>query len=240
MSLPRILARADQPHEGGLVSLGLDHAAHLRSLRLKPGAALELLLPSGPWRADLATLERGPAVVRLVAPLGELREAAIPIEVFLPLTVQLSLVDDLLPPLVELGALRITPVVFARSEYDARKTQARRERWQRILEGATEQSHRGRLPELSDPAPFEALLACAAPQKWVAYEADTGAPNPALRLEPLALASGPEGGIADGEIEALRGAGWTAVHLGSAILRAVTAPVALLGAVQFELGRTGA
>jgi 16S rRNA (uracil1498-N3)-methyltransferase len=240
MSLPRILARAEQPREGGLVSLSPDHAAHLRALRLKPGSALELLLPSGPWRADLATLERGSAVVRLVAPLGELREAAIPIEFFLPLTAQLSLVDDLIPPLVELGALRLTPVVFARSEHDARKTLARRERWQRILVGAAEQSHRGRLPELSDPAPFEALLACGASQKWVAYEADTGVPNPALRSESLALASGPEGGITDGEIEALRGAGWTAIHLGRAILRAVTAPVALLGAVQFELGRSKA
>jgi 16S rRNA (uracil1498-N3)-methyltransferase len=111
------------------------------------------------------------------------------------------------------------------------------ERWRRILAGAVEQSHRGLLPDLAEPAPFEALLACSAPQKWVAYEVGTGAPNPALRREPLALASGPEGGITDPEFEALRAAGWAPVHLGRAILRAVTAPVALLGAVQFELGR---
>lgn len=236
MSLPRILARVDAPSEGALVPLGPDQAAHLRALRLKAGSALELLLPGGPWRADLAELGREGAQVRLVAPLHEDREAPIPIEVFLPVTAQLSLVDDLLPPLVELGAARIVPAVFARSEHDPRKTQARMERWRRILAGAVEQSHRGRLPDLAEPAPFEALLACRAPQKWVAYEEGTDLPNPRLRREPLALASGPEGGITAAEFEALRAAGWAPVRLGRAVLRAVTAPVALLGAVQFALG----
>jgi 16S rRNA (uracil1498-N3)-methyltransferase len=238
MSLPRILARAAAPVEGGLVPLGAEQATHLRALRLKPGSALELLLAEGPWKADLAELGRDSAVARLVAPLREDREAPIAIEVFLPLTAQLSLMDDLIPPLVELGVGRIVPAIFDRSEFDPRKTQARMDRWRRILAGAVEQSHRRFLPELADPAPFEALLTCASPQKWVAYEVGSGQPNPALRRAPLALASGPEGGITDEEFQALRAAGWVPVHLGKAILRAVTAPVALMGAVQFELGRS--
>lgn len=240
MSLPRILARAAEPAEGRLVPLGAEQVIHLRALRLKPGSALELLLPQGPWRADLAELGRESAVARLVAPLHEDREAPIPIEVFLPLTAQLSLVDDLIPPLVELGASRIVPAIFARSEFEPRKAAARLERWRRIVAGAVEQSHRGILPELADPAPFEALLACQAPQKWVAYEVGSGQPNPTLRHDGIALASGPEGGITDGEIEALRAVGWLPVQVGRAILRAVTAPVALLGAVQVELGRASA
>jgi len=237
MSLPRILAHIAEPAEGCLVPLDAEQAAHLRALRLKAGSALELLLGEGPWKAELAELGRDAAVARLVAPLNEDREPPIEIEIFLPLTAQLNLVDDLIPPLVELGAGRIVPVIFARSEFDPRKTQDRMERWRRILKGAVEQSHRSILPHVADPAPFETLLACPAPQKWVAYEVDSGQPNPSLRRENLALTSGPEGGITDGEIEALRAAGWTPVHLGQAILRAVTAPVALLGAVQFELGR---
>ena len=85
--------------------------------------------------------------------------------------------------------------------------------------------------------PFAALLTWKAPQKWVAYELITDKANPTLSSEDLAFTSGPEGGITDGEFAALSAAGWQPVSLGRSILRAVTAPVALLGAVQFELGR---
>ena len=235
MSLPRLAMSADEPREGWVVELGAEQAQHLRALRLKPGGALELLLAQGPWRADLVSLERGQARVRLVAPLEEDREPPVPIEVFVPLTAQLALVDDLLPALVELGATRLVPIAWERSEYDPRRTLARMERWRRLLVGAAEQSHRSRIPMLADPAPFEALLHCEAPQRWVAYEVP-GA-NPRLGEGPVALASGPEGGITDREIECLAQAGWVTVSLGRSILRAVTAPVALLGAVRFGLGR---
>jgi 16S rRNA (uracil1498-N3)-methyltransferase len=69
----------------------------------------------------------------------------------------------------------------------------------------------------------------------VAYELATGERNPDLRREALSFTSGPEGGIADEEFAALAQAGWQAVSLGRSILRAVTAPVALLGAAQFQL-----
>jgi 16S rRNA (uracil1498-N3)-methyltransferase len=84
--------------------------------------------------------------------------------------------------------------------------------------------------------PFEALIAWPTAQKWVAYELATGEANPVLRPEALAFTSGPEGGITDDEYTALAAAGWASVSLGRSILRAVTAPVALLGAVQFQLG----
>jgi 16S rRNA (uracil1498-N3)-methyltransferase len=239
MSLPRfVIGEAlPSPAEGALVRLGDEAARHLGVLRLKPGAALELLLPEGAWRADLAELARHHALARLVAPLAEQREAAIPLIACLPLTAQLSLMDDLLPPLVELGASLLQPVIYARSEYDARKTAARMERWGRIVHSACEQSHRGRIPELREAIPFAALLDLDAPQKWVAYELATGTANPALRREALAFTSGPEGGITDDEFAALARAGWQPVSLGPAILRAVTAPVALLGAVQYALHR---
>ena len=205
-------------------------------LRLAPGAALELVLPAGPWRADLAELGKDRAVARLVAPLREDREAPFPIEAWLPLTAQLSLIDDLLPPLVELGAGTIRLVAYQRSEFDPAKAAARMERWQRIILGAGEQSHRSRLPALSAPCGFDSLLQAPAGQKWVAYEVAAGRANPRLAPGPVAFTSGPEGGITDHEIQALQGAGWIPVTLGGSILRAVTCPVALLGAIRFQMG----
>lgn len=233
MSVPRLVAAVLAPQDGQLVRLGAEQAQHLRALRLRPGEALELLLEDGPWRADLALLERDWAEVRLVGPVREQREPPFPIEVYLPITVQLGLVDDLLPPLVELGATRLRPIAWARSGYDARRTLARLERWRRIVAGAAEQSHRDRIPILDDPAPFTALLACAVGQRWLASELPSGEANPPLQAAAIALASGPEGGISDAELADLRTAGWRPVSLGRSILRAVTAPVALLGAVRY-------
>jgi 16S rRNA (uracil1498-N3)-methyltransferase len=237
MSLPRLFLDARPTLEGQLVPLGLEVTRHLKALRLKPGAALELVLGDQAWTADLTELDRDRASARLVMPLQEEREPPIPLQACLPLPAQLSLFDEWLPPLVELGATLIQPVVYSRSEFQGAKTAARLERWARIIQSACEQSHRTRLPELRPPMPLAALLTWEAPQKWVAYELATGQANPVLRRETLAFTTGPEGGITDGEFAALTAAGWQPVSLGRSILRAVTAPVALLGAVQFELGR---
>jgi len=235
MSLPRFfLPHAPAPVQGALIPLEPAQARHLWVLRLAPGAAVELVLPSGPWKGDLAELTKDGARVRLVGPLAERREPPFPIAAWVPVTAQLSLLDDLLPPLVELGATLIQPVAYYRSEFDPDKTTARFERWQRIVRGACEQSHRSRLPLLAEPVRFEALLKEEA-QRWVAYELPSGAGNPVLERGPVAFTSGPEGGITDQEFKALTQAGWKAVTLGSSILRAVTCPVALLGAIRFQL-----
>ncbi len=236
MSVPRFfLSHAPTPSEGVLVTLEPAQARHLWVLRLGAGAAVELVLPTGPWRADLAETGKDKAVVRLVKPLAEEREPSFPIHAWIPVTAQISLLDDILPPLVELGVCSIHPVAYRRSEYDAAKTLARYDRWQRIIQGACEQSHRTRVPALARPEPFEALLTVDVAQRWVAYEVPAGTPNPSAGPEPIAFTSGPEGGITDGEFAALKGAGWLPVTLGASILRAVTCPVALLGAIRFQV-----
>ncbi len=239
MSLPRffLLDHTGPVAEGSVVRLNPEATRHLKALRLRPGQALEAVLPGGLWRCDLAVLDRDRAEARLVAPLEESREPSVPLEGWLPLTAQLSLWDDWLPPLVELGITRIIPVVYGRSEYEPRKTAAKRERWERLILAACEQSHRSTLPVLEDPVPFSVLPKVETPQRWVAYELQTGASNPALERGPLAFTSGPEGGITDAEFGALDAAGWRPVSLGRSILRAVTTPVALLGAIQMDLGR---
>ena len=108
MSIPRFFVPlADVVHEGTQVPLEPAQARHLWVLRVPRGSALELVLPSGPWRADLSDLGKDHALARLVAPLQEDREAPVAIEAFVPVTAQLSLLDDLLPPLVELGVTLI-------------------------------------------------------------------------------------------------------------------------------------
>lgn len=234
MSLPRIfIPHAPLATEGAVIPMGPDEARHLKALRLHPGDALELVLASGLWKAEVAQMQRERALVRLVGPLTEDREPPAPLHLCIPLTAQLSLVDEMLPPLVELGATLIQPIIYARSETDAKKAAPKHDRWLRLIQSAAEQSHRSVLPELRGPAPFETLLRWNAPHKWVAYELPTGNSNPSLADGALALTSGPEGGITDDEFAALQKAGWKPVSLGKSILRAVTAPAALLSAARF-------
>jgi len=106
MSLPRFfLPKASIPSVGALIPLEPAQARHLWVLRLGAGAAVELVMPTGPWRGDLAELAKDHALVRLVGPLTETREPHFPIHAWLPLTRQLSLLDELLPPLVATGLL---------------------------------------------------------------------------------------------------------------------------------------
>lgn len=100
MSLPRLFLDALPAGENILIPLGSEAARHLKALRLKPGSALELVLGDQPWTADLAELDRGRAVARLVAPLLEDREPPMALQACLPLPAQLSLFDEWLPPLV--------------------------------------------------------------------------------------------------------------------------------------------
>ncbi|MDE3033258.1 MAG: 16S rRNA (uracil(1498)-N(3))-methyltransferase, partial [Acidobacteriota bacterium] len=64
MSLPRFFLDPPPaaPAEGLTLPLGAETARHLKALRLRPGAALELVLDGAAWRADLAELDRDRAL----------------------------------------------------------------------------------------------------------------------------------------------------------------------------------
>jgi 16S rRNA (uracil1498-N3)-methyltransferase len=60
---------------------------------------------------------------------------------------------------------------------------------------------------------------------------------PVLDCDEIVLVIGPEGGVADDELELFRDAGATAARLGENVLRTSTAGVAALSVLQTRLGR---
>jgi 16S rRNA (uracil1498-N3)-methyltransferase len=224
-------------HENLVLTLSAEQAKHVSALRLALGASLEILAPSGIWRAELVGADKHAASIRLVSPIDENREPPVEIQACMPITAQLSLWDDFLPGAVELGATLIQPIIYERSQYDRRKVDLRMGRWRKIILSACEQSHRTKVPELLPPMPVELLKSWGACQRWVAYEVNIEGPNPRLVFGDIAFTHGPEGGIADAEIELLRNSGWQPISLGKSILRAATCPIAILGAIQVELAR---
>ncbi len=94
-----------------------------------------------------------------------------------------------------------------------------------VVEAAAEQSHRGRIPEVTAPMTLPEALGLVAGTPLVIL--DPLATEPVRRRQnAVALAVGPEGGWTDDEMAAMVATGATRATLGPRILRARLAPVA--------------
>lgn len=124
----------------------------------------------------------------------------------------------------ELGVSRIVPVETARSE----KKGFNRERSEKILREAAEQSGRATIPELVDVIDIKNIphagLAVFDPRSEVSAR---GYFNTRMN-DPISLLVGPEGGFTDEEIALFRAQNIPIVTTGPTILRAETAAIAAL------------
>lgn len=150
----------------------------------------------------------------------------------------------------EVGVSAFVPVITQRSLVRNAKSAAnKRERWERIITEAAEQSGRGRLPRLHEPLLFAEALARAASSDCTLIpweKATAGTLRAALRKLPddlrqpiIALFIGPEGGYSEEEIDQATTAGAIPVTLGRRILRTETAAVVAAAVVLYELGDMG-
>jgi 16S rRNA (uracil1498-N3)-methyltransferase len=141
----------------------------------------------------------------------------------------------------ELGVGRIVPVAASRSEKGLIAGAAKRaERWQKILAGASEQSRRVRVPNLTEATrSADAFRAANADLRILLSERE----NAAILREVLtgqnppsvALAIGPEGGWTDEEFADAGSAGFREASMGKMILRTETAVTAAVACLNFAL-----
>jgi 16S rRNA (uracil1498-N3)-methyltransferase len=161
----------------------------------------------------------------------------------LPLAVTLAVgmpandrMDALVEKATELGVAAIQPLMCERSvlRLAGERADKRREHWQGIAVAACEQSGRTRVPVVAPVCELERWLregAGALPAaRWVLSLGDDARPAPAAPAGPGAVVvlSGPEGGLSPGEEQAARAAGFAPRSLGPRVLRADTAPLAVL------------
>ncbi|NJL47813.1 MAG: 16S rRNA (uracil(1498)-N(3))-methyltransferase [Leptolyngbyaceae cyanobacterium SM2_5_2] len=143
--------------------------------------------------------------------------------------------DDIVRQATELGVTVLQPLITERTLQ--RPSANKLERWRRIAAEATEQSERRLMPAVKAPVGWSQYLQQAnSGQRWLCVARRT-APH-LLTLaqqnstQEMLIATGPEGGWADAEINAAVEAGFQLASLGSHILRAVTAPLAALAIVM--------
>jgi len=180
----------------------------------------------------------------------------LPVEITLAVALPKKGLDEIVRCTCELGVTSIVPIISARTLL--KPSPQKLERWRRIATEAAEQSERQVVPTILEPGNFTTFLSnvkserSLEPQKYVCV-ARKNAPHLldllaakrqskrgkteflANNNTSIIIASGPEGGWTNSEVEEAIASGFQPVSLGRRILRAVTAPVVALSLVAAAL-----
>ena len=209
--------------------LSPDESQHLRVLRLRPGATVRVFDgQGGEADATLIRLDEGGAMLELGEAVHNDRETPQPVTLAVAL-----LKGDKLSDVVRAGTeLGVTTFQLLQTRHaDVPEIgEQKLIRLRRIAAEASKQSRRAVTPEVLAPMPITGLKLDG--QGFLAHPGSEARLTERLDWSgPVTLVSGPEGGFSEGEVSALVGRGFVAVTLGPRILRAETAPLALLGAL---------
>ena len=143
----------------------------------------------------------------------------------------------------ELGVSRIIPILTQRTNVRFRAEQATRrlERWQRIIQSATEQCGRATIPTIEDVVHFRPLIRQLKGQALLPTLAQHGRTiaecvNSTSKVTGVTVLIGPEGDFTDEEVELALNCGIQPVRLGPFTLRAETAAVVALTLIQHAVG----
>jgi len=221
--------------EIALPSGAAHHAGQV--LRLRVGDALTLFDgEGGEYDAQVARVTSKAVSVRVIERQGIERESPLQITLVQSLIAS-ERMDYTIQKAVELGALAIVPVASARSvtRLEGARVERRLEHWRQIAIASCEQCGRNRVPAVHPPCELREWLrrpSKANPRILLAPKAtrslgDLEAPTAAIEL-----LIGPEGGLAPEEEAAALAAGFVAVALGPRVLRAETAGLAALAAMN--------
>ncbi len=204
-------------------------AAHLRVLRANVGDMVTLFDGAG-LEADAKILALEDFTITLE--VGESR--VVNLEPPQEITLAIALLkgdklSEVVRAATELGVSRFQ--LLTTDHADVKEIGAQKlERLQRVALEASKQCRRAVTPLVLSPIKLKTLepVTCG----LVAHPGSSLKPRDALNWAvPITVATGPEGGFSGSEIQWLEARGFVRVGLGPRILRAETAPIAILGAL---------
>jgi 16S rRNA (uracil1498-N3)-methyltransferase len=215
--------------DGEAVLRGED-AHHLsRVLRVEAGQQFELSDGLKIYLGEVTGVSKSEVRFRVAEELPQ--SSALP-----PVTLYMALIkfdrfEWMVEKATEIGVARIVPVEAARTEHGLFAAAGKRvERWRKIARESSQQSRRVAPPEIEEAQKLAGLVGQGSSFR---LEERPGADLLLNALpagpEPVSLLIGPECGWTDQERMRLDDAGWRAVSLGNAILRAETAAIVAAG-----------
>ncbi|MDB9345410.1 16S rRNA (uracil(1498)-N(3))-methyltransferase [Nodularia spumigena CS-586/05] len=220
------IAIAPSQIQASLIILTKEQQHYLvRVLRLRTGDRFIAMDGKGKWWLTQLESEQAQVLETLT------------VETELPVTITLMVAlpkgngfDDIIRYSTELGVTCITPVLSDRTLLNP--SPQKLERWRRIATEAAEQSERAFVPTILEPVSFTtAINASQATHRYICEgRGDYPHLNNVFKSDSteIVIATGPEGGWTEAEIENAIASGFQPISLGRRILRAVTAPVVAL------------
>lgn len=233
------------------IELPVSVAGHLtRVLRLGPGAAIVLFNGDGcDYDAELVGVEKNRASARIIVGRHQATESPLHL-VLVQAVVRGEKMDFVLQKATELGVSAIIPILTEHTEVrlDAERSDKRHQHWLGVIASACGQSGRARLPKLARSLPLATWLGQTPQVGLDSHPTQPDRRAPIYYLHPDAentLATlngytdqtacfviGPEGGLGERDLAQLRAAEAVGVRLGPRILRAETAGLAVVAAMQ--------
>ncbi len=228
-------------------------ARHAQVRRVQPGELLRLFDGHGcDWPARVLEVGRKQVRVELGAPLLVALELPAPVTLALVVPAN-ERMDPVVEKATELGVACIQPLMSERSvlRLSGERALRRQAHWQGVAIAASEQCGRARVPQVAAVLPLLSWLqgVAAAPAdaalpaaRWLLSLQPGAQPLSARAATALGAGgwaavitlSGPEGGFSPDEEAAAQAAGFQAVNLGPRVLRADTAPLAVLSWLSLQ------
>ena len=241
---------ADLDLQPGTAVVLPDHAArHIQVLRLQPGAVITLFngktSTEGEFEASVLRMGRSDVEVTVGRFTATQREAsrAVHLVVSMPANERM---DWLVEKATELGVASIQPLMTERSVLRLKADRADKKiaHWHGVAVAACEQCGRNRVPTVHQVATFgdwlktTSRLTPADTHLKLLLSLQSGS-RPLIeatlgRVGPLVFLSGPEGGLSPAEEAAALAAGFLPTTLGARVLRAETAPLAVLAFLSLQ------
>ena len=224
------------PLQVGLsLDLPADTSRHIQVLRLQPGAAITLFDGlGGEYDACILQMGRHTVAARIDSHQTLERESAVYSHIVIGMPAN-ERMDWLVEKATELGVARITPLMTAHGvlRLNAERAHKRQLHWLGIAQAACAQSGRNTLPQIDVPQSWSAWLSALreddSGSRWMlSLSAATTPLNALAQTQRVVLLSGPEGGLSREEEAQAVEQGFLPVRLGARVLRAETAPLAVL------------
>ena len=203
-----------------------EQAHHLRDVLRMDHETLRLVDKEKAWFAEC--MNEGKQFVAIVKE-EDTRNVELPFEVTLIMAlIRKEKFELILQKAAELGVSRIVPFESSRCIVHMRKEKSAKiaERYESILQSASEQCKRSRIPSIAEVKDFREILNEKSEINLAAYE-NAGSETNKISDYPhgrsVSIVIGPEGGFSKEEVAQLAQAGFDPITLGPRILRAETA-----------------
>ena len=235
--------RQIEGHRASITGVELNHLR--RVLRLRPLDRVFVFDDAG-WEHEgiIRSLNDDRGEIDIIRSYEVNNESPLKITLALGLT-KGEKMDWLVEKATELGVHTVVPFVssYTIPKLNEKKVAQRSERWQKIAVSAAKQCGRARIPEILALTEFRDLLKTVSRDalRLLFWEEESEQRLSELKetrtsINEVVVTIGPEGGFSAQEAALALDQGFQAVRLGRRILRAETAAVAALAAVQLFWG----